>query len=103
MKHLKMIAAVMVVAGATQVSYAVQKHDPQFSKPLVFDWSAWQKSPDLLAQVREQNGSPKRKPDLYVLRGVSAAPNRDLVQEMRAQTGSPKSKQDVCVLRPASK
>jgi hypothetical protein len=46
---------------------------------------------NLVRAVRYQNGSPRRKPDLYVATSASAA-DLDVVRGIRDQNGSPKSK-----------
>jgi len=93
MKYLTVLAALVAASSATSVALAVQKHDPQFERTLV----PYPEGSDvnLVAQVRNQNGSPKAKPDLYVCLPAKAGTDRDLAASIRCQNGSPKQKADL--------
>jgi hypothetical protein len=87
-KQASMLAAVALASFGVAPVQAVQKHDPVFQK--VYSHSL-ARDPDLLRMVRYQNGSPRRKPDLYV-----AAPGQgtdaNLLDAIRNQNGSPRRK-----------
>jgi hypothetical protein len=90
LKNISILAAVVVVSLGVTSAHAIQKHDPIFQTTHA---PSGAKDPDLLRMVRYQNGSPRRKPDLYVAAYVpSAAKDPDLVRGIRYQNGSPKSK-----------
>jgi hypothetical protein len=88
MKPVCIAAAVIVgLLGATSAR-AIQKHDPAFQKTYA---PAGTTDPNIVRLVRYQNGSPRRKPDLYVA-AFAPTTDRDLAREIRYQDGSPKSK-----------
>jgi hypothetical protein len=104
LKYVTFLAAVVVSAGSVNFALADQKHDNQ-----VQDDKQMQRAPviaqgndtDLLTQVRLQNGTPKMKRDLYVVRNPGSAANCNLVRENQAQKGGLRSKTDqVCNLCP---
>jgi hypothetical protein len=89
MKHLSIMAAVVVSSLGVTSAHAIQKRDPIFQNHTV----SHIKDPDLLRRVRYQNGSPRSKPDLYVApAGSGSTADRDLLSEIRNQNGSPRSK-----------
>jgi hypothetical protein len=89
MKHVSTLAAVLVASLGASSAHAIQKHDPIFQTHAtsgVID-------PDLVREVRFQNGSPRSRPDLYVqVRALGIEPN--LVREVRFQSGTPRSNND---------
>jgi hypothetical protein len=90
MKHLPILTAVVVATLGVNSAHAIQKHDPIFQRTPAHTGII---DPDLARRVRYQNGSARRKPDLYV---AAFAPGKDpdLVREIRYQNGSPRSKND---------
>jgi hypothetical protein len=90
MKHASILAAVVVASFGVTSAHAIQKHDPIFQK--TYDHSGI-KDPNVVREVRYQDGSPKRKPDLYVA-AFAPGTDRDLVREIRYQNGAPKWKSD---------
>jgi hypothetical protein len=90
--HVSVLAAVVVASLGANAAHAIQKHDPIFQKVLAV--SSGVSDPDLIRQVRYQNGSPKARVELYVARSCGPGMDRDLAREIRYQNGSPKSKSD---------
>jgi hypothetical protein len=96
MKHVSNLAAVMAASLGVASAHASQNNDPTSQSA-----SAPPRSTvaNLAAEVRSQNGSPRRKADLYVaVPGLTA--NRNLVREVRYQNGSPRRKPDLYVAAP---
>jgi hypothetical protein len=85
-----MLAVVVVASLGGNSTHAVQKHDPQFQKVYVHSLTP---EPNLVRLVRYQNGSPRRKPDLYVA-PFAPGKDRDVLREILNQNGSPKWKSD---------
>jgi hypothetical protein len=92
MKHVSILAAVVVASLGANAAHAIQKHDPIFQNAHVV--SSGVPDPDLVRRVRYLNGSPKAKEGLYMAHPVGSGADRDLTREVRYQDGSPRSKND---------
>src|SRR5580658_3762973 len=92
MKHVKVLAAVVVATLGANAAHAIQKHDPIFKT--AYSKIPQKNDPDLVGQLRSQNGTPHGKTDVCLAHAASPGVDRNLVRELRNQNGSPKSKVD---------
>jgi hypothetical protein len=92
MKNVKVLAAVVVASLAANAAHAIQKHDPIFRT--AYSTIPQKNDPDLVGQLRSQNGTPHGKVDVCLAHAASPGVDRNLVRELRNQNGSPKSKAD---------
>jgi len=97
-KHVAVLAAVAAASLGANSARAIQKHDPIF-QPVRYAHSQ-DNDPDMLRALRNQSGSPRSKPDLYVAHPKFHVVDPDYVREIRYQNGSPKSK-DIQIGKPA--
>jgi hypothetical protein len=91
-KYVSLLAAVVATSLGANSAHAIQKHDPIFQTPLPINSQA--NDPDMVRQVCNQSGSPRRKPDLYGAHPIPGIVDRDSVREVRFLNGRPKSKMD---------
>jgi len=94
-KHVSILAAVILASLGVNAAHAIQKHDPIFQT--AHTTIPQTNDPNLLHQLSNQYGSPHGKADLYVARTVPHGVDRDLAREVRSQNGSPRSKLDPSV------
>jgi len=92
LKHLTVLAAVLVVSLGANSARAIQKHDPKFRT--AYSTIPQSNDPDLVRQLRNQNGTPHSKVDLCLAHPAAPGVDRNLVKEIRDQNGSPRSKVD---------
>jgi hypothetical protein len=92
LKHVTVLAAVVVASLGANAAHAIQKHDPIFRT--AYSTIPQSTDPDLVRQLRDQNGTPHSKMDLCVAHAAAPGVDRNLVKEIRDQNGSPKSKVD---------
>jgi hypothetical protein len=92
LNHVKVLAAVVVAALGANAAHAIQKHDPIFNT--AYSTVPQKNDPDLVRQLRSQNGTPHGKVDVCLAHAVAPGADRNLVREIRNQNGSPKSKVD---------
>jgi hypothetical protein len=98
MKHSFSLAAVLVASLGVTSAHAIQKDDSTLQTAYAGSGTT---DPDLVRQVRNQSGSPRRKPDLYAA-VASLVKDRNLVREVRYQNGSPRRKPDLYVAAPGT-
>jgi len=92
------IVLIAALASASQV-YGLQKHDPQFQAQPNY-MPAPGPDPDMVKFLRNQNGSPKARPDWCAKNVVRVRETRDLVAEFSKQSGSPHTKKDPSLIPP---
>jgi len=97
MKHVSILAAVIVASVGANPARAIQKHDPIFQN--AHTTISQENDPDLVRQLRNQYGSPHSKSGPSMSRSGGQAMDRDLVREVRYQNGSPRQKVDPSLVR----
>jgi hypothetical protein len=89
-KHVSVLATIVVASLGANSARGIQKHDPIF-QPVRYAHSQ-DNDPDMIKALKNQSGSPRSRPDLYVAHPMFHVVDPDYVREIRYQNGSPKSK-----------